>query len=209
MKALAIGAAALILACCGARGVPKGELERYLRAQKAYSAGRYAEAAELADTRRAFAPSLVLRGKALYFLGEPAGAERALLRAAKARPSSTEAGLYLAHALRADGRGEAAALRVETLLADDPADIRALRLAAELAADRGESSIAAAYLDRAAEASMEAGLVFLSRARLRWIAADALGALADLEAAETLFPPDSQSRKAAAELAARIREGGR
>lgn len=209
MKALAIGAAAVILACCGAREVPKRELESYLVAQQAYSAGRYAEAAELADTERAFAPSLVLRGKALYFLGDNAGAERALLRAAKARPSSTEAGLYLAHTLRADGRGAAAALRVETLLADDPADLRALRLAAELAADRGESSSAAAYLDRAVEATSEAGLVFLSRARLRWIVGDAAGALDDLGAAQALFPPASQSRKAAAELAARIREGGR
>jgi tetratricopeptide (TPR) repeat protein len=81
-----------------------------------------------------------------------------------------------------------AAALSESLLADDPLDPRILRFAAELAGDAGRTGSALAYLDRAAEASAESALVFVDRARARWIAGRGKEALEDLEKARVLLP---------------------
>lgn len=47
---------------------------------------------------------------------------------------------------------------------------------------------AAAFLDRAVEAAAESALVFIDRARLRWIRGNNEGALEDLRRAKDLLP---------------------
>jgi tetratricopeptide (TPR) repeat protein len=200
-----LGAAAV---SCAAAGVSEEALARYARASGAYGEGRFGEAAELLAGMGAFPPALVLRGKAEYFSGETGGAEKSFRGALKRRPGAAEASLYLARILRERGRAEEAEGLVEEILGDDPSDIRALRLAAELSLDRGPPGEAAAlaFLDRAAEASSEAALVFLDRARLRWIAGKGEAALEDLGKARALLAPGSPLSRAVEGLESVIKE---
>ena len=194
----------------------------YARAQSVYAEGRFKEAAAMLDSRRSlkkFVPALVLRGKALYFASELDEARSVFTRALKLRPSQTESNVYLARIYREQNDEEAALSIVENLLADDPSNIRALRLAAQLAAGRtgpGEIS-ASAYLNRAAEAAGETSLVLLDRARLRWREGRGAEALQDLHGAKGLIPAQTPIYRtienleaviAAADAGNRAEEGG-
>jgi predicted Zn-dependent protease len=188
--------------------VDEDTLLRYTRAEAIYAQGRFSEIIPLLAGEKAFPPALTLRGKAEYFAGDQGAAEGTFRRALSLRPSSVEAALYLARILREKGdRGEAEAM-VEGILGDDPGDIRALRLRAELYRDRGPAGeeIAAALLDRAVEASSEAALVFVDRARSRWTGGDRAGALQDLRSAKTLLPGDSALYRGIESLESIIRE---
>jgi tetratricopeptide (TPR) repeat protein len=178
----------------------------YARAQGVYSEGRFVETARMLGTLRSFPPGLVLRGKAEYFSGDLLSAEASLRRALRLRPASAEASVYLIRILRERGKAEEALSLAEALIADDPSDIRALRLAADLFRERGPGgeAAAAALLDRAVEASAETALVFLDRARARWIAGNGGGALEDLRSTRVLLPPDSPLLRAVAGLESRI-----
>ncbi|MDR2177388.1 MAG: tetratricopeptide repeat protein [Treponema sp.] len=201
----------LILGTCAFGCAPKVEedtLLRYVRAEAIYAQGRFSELIPLLAGEKSFPPALTLRGKAEYFSGDPEAAERSFRRALSRRPSSVEAALYLARILREKGEaGEAEAL-VEGILADDPGDIRALRMRAELYRDRGSAGeeSAAALLDRAVEASGEAALVFVDRARFRWVGGTRTGALRDLQSAKTLLPGDSALYRGIETLESVIRE---
>lgn len=172
----------------------------YATAATAYSRGDFASAAKVAAEAGDFLPALVLRGKALYFQGDHAAAEAVLANVLEDKPSSVEAGLFLARVHRKTGKADEARRLVERILADDPADLRALRLASELAEDSGDAASAAAFLDRADEASGEAALVFLDRARLRWRGGDGEGAAADLRRVPALAGEISAATRAAREL---------
>jgi tetratricopeptide (TPR) repeat protein len=187
---LALAPIVLALASCFA-GLDDETLIRYARAQKTYREGAFAETIALLEGGRKFVPALVLKGKAEYFSGEQAAAEASFRRARKRNPASAEAGLYLGRILRERGDRAGAEALIETLLADNPLDLRVLRLAADLAREGGRNDSALAYLDRAAEASAESALVFVDRARARWIAGKGEEALADLEKARTLLPWDT------------------
>ena len=203
--ALATGLAAL--SSCAAGPMDGESLGLYERASAVYAQGHFSEAAELAGTLGGFYPAQVLRGKALYFCGDVPGSEKALRRALRLRPSSAEALLYLARLLRESDRRDEARSLVDTLLADDPSDLRALRLGADLATDGMQANTqGAALLDRAVEVLMEGGLAFLDRARLRWISGDRRGALEDLKSARILFPQNSPVLKTIAGLEAAIGE---
>jgi predicted Zn-dependent protease len=198
---------ALILGACTPR-VDEDTLLRYARAEAIYAQGRFSELLPLLAGEKSFPPALALRGKAEYFSGDPGAAERSFRRALSLRPSSVEAALYLARLLREKGEmGEAEAM-VEGVLGDDPGDIRALRLRAELYRDRGPAGeeSAAALLDRAVEASAEAALVFVDRARSRWAGGNKTGALRDLQSAKTLLPWDSALYRGIETLETVIRE---
>ena len=165
----------------------------YARAQSVYAEGRFKEAAAMLDSGRSlkkFVPALVLRGKALYFAGDLDGARFVFNKALKLRPSQTESSVYLARIYREQNDEETALSIVENMLADDPSNIRALRLAAQIASGRtgpGEPG-ASAYLNRAAEAAGETSLVLLDRARLRWREGRGAEALRDLHGAKGLIP---------------------
>jgi predicted Zn-dependent protease len=165
----------------------------YAKASSVYREGRYTEAASMLSEERAFAPSLVLRGKAQYFSGNDDEAEKSLRRALALSPGNTEASLYLARLRREKGNIKDARQIIEKILSDDPQNIRALRLAAEIARDTGPQgeATAAAYLDQAAEASSESALVFLDRARNRWVNGNGKAALEDLGRARALLPLNS------------------
>jgi tetratricopeptide (TPR) repeat protein len=179
---------------------------RYGRAQTFYREGNFSETiAVLADIQQ-FVPALVLRGKAEYFSGDLAAAELSFRRARKRRPASAEAGLYLGRILREQGDHAGAEALAESLLADDPLDVRVLRLAADLAREGGKTGAALAYLDRAAEASAETALVFVDRARARWIAGNGEAALEDLEKARAFLPWDTPLAKSIKNLESTIRE---
>jgi tetratricopeptide (TPR) repeat protein len=196
-----------VLSCVPA---PREEtLIRYAKARSLYDEGRVGEAAALLAGEGRFVPALVLRGKAEYFSGNHAEAEKTFRRALKIRPSAAEAALYLARTLQEERAAEALAL-VESLASDNPLDTRVLRLAAGLENDRGPEGRAAAlaYLDRAAEAASEYALVFIDRARFRWTAGKAGETLEDLARARALLPRDSSMLRAVDRLESAVRTAG-
>ncbi|MDR0388711.1 MAG: tetratricopeptide repeat protein [Spirochaetaceae bacterium] len=199
-------AAQVLCVSCGASLPSHGELSRYAKARSVYAEGRFSEAAGLLLPLKSLPQALTLRGKALYFQGRLEEAEKALARARKIRPSSFEAGLYLARIRSEQGDHEAAGELVEGLLADDSENIRALRYASELAFLRDRPEDGFAFLERAAGAGEELSLVFLDRARFRWIRGDGEGALDDLEKASLLAGENSLLGRTIAGLQKTIKE---
>ena len=181
-------------------------IRMYVRASEAYAMGRFAEAANILHGEKKFHPALVLRAKAEFFSGEMEKAERTCRRALKTRPSSLEAKLYLARILREKGDAAGAAAAAESMLADNPQDIRALRFAAEIAGETGKFDEAAILLDKAAEYSAESALVLLDRARLRWTAGRGAEALEDLSRARAMLPWDTPLMRSISNLEKTIKE---
>ena len=163
-------------------------LRLYTNAHELYSSGQFSETAELLGSVKNFAPALTLRAKAEYFSGDPGRAEKSFKRAIRARPGNFEAKLYLARILREKGEGAKARQLAESLLADNPHDVRALRLAATLALELGDPAGAAVLLDQAAEAAADGSMALLERARLRWAAGKGSEALEDLARARAMLP---------------------
>jgi Flp pilus assembly protein TadD len=180
----------------------------YARSQDVYREGRFSETASILKQEKKFIPSLVLRGKAEFLSGDLAAAEKTLKRVLTLSPANTEASLFLARLFRETGEMKEAQRLADKILAEHPMDLRTLRFAAELARAKGASGEAASavLLDRAAEASAESALVFLDRARQRWIGGNRTGALEDLGRAQALLPDDSPVFKAAGKLESVIRE---
>jgi len=178
----------------------------YIRASDAYAQKHFAEVIELLRKQNSFPPALILRAKAEYFFDNMDKAEKTCRRAIKLRPSSLEANLYLARILREKGDFKGAENLTESLLADNPQDIRTLRLAAELASDKGRYDSAAIFLDRAAEFSAESAMVLLDRARLRWTAGKGEEALEDLSRARAMLPWDTPLLRSISNLERTIKE---
>ncbi|AEF81839.1 tetratricopeptide repeat protein [Leadbettera azotonutricia] len=183
----------MLTSSCSMNKPSEDDLLLYARASSVYQEARYAEAAELLSKIEGFSPALTLKGKALFFSGDDGAAEKCLRRALRLYPNGAEAGIYLARLLREKGETEEALKLTENMLSGDPQNVRALRLASELAKDRGPSgeASASAFLDRAIEASVETSLVFLDRAKLRWTNGNRQGAMEDLKKARELLPYDS------------------
>jgi tetratricopeptide (TPR) repeat protein len=193
---------------CGEKKEDEGTLLLYTRAAALYREGRFAEAASMLADPGDFFPALLLRGKAEYFSGNDTDAEKTLRRVLVLRPGSAGASLYLARLLREKGEAEEARALVEKVLGEDPQNIRALRLASVLALEKGSAgeAEAAAFLNRAVEASSETALVFLDRARLRWTGGKGAEALEDLRRARELLPPDIPLVRSIEKLESVIRE---
>ena len=172
----------------------------YSRASAAYAQGRFEETSAMLEKLRKFTPALVLRSKALYFSGRGDEAEGLLHRALRVSPPSGEAALFLARILREQDREDEARRLTDMMLRSNPQDIRALRLASDLAFQRGDTEDAAALLDRAVEASAETALVFVDRAKLRWTSGNGSGALEDLRKAELLLPWNTSLNKGISDL---------
>jgi len=189
-----------------AKSPDKETILLYVRASDAYTHGRFTEAVELLQKQNNFPPALVLRAKAEYFSGDLDKAEKSCRRAVKLRPSSLEANLYLARILREKGDLKDAETVMESLLADNPQDIRALRLAAELASDARKFDEATVFLDRASEFSAESALALLDRARLRWTAGKKAEALEDLSRAKAMLPWDTPLLRSISNLEKTIKE---
>ncbi len=164
---------------------------RYFHASELYALGRFAETIEVLNGEKKFPPSLLLRAKAEFFSGDVDKAEKTCRRLLKKQPSFYEGKLYLARILREKGDSDAAVKVTESLLADYPQDIRALRFAAELAGESRKYDEAVIFLNKAAELSAESALVFLDRARLRWVAGKGQEALEDLSRAKAMLPWDT------------------
>jgi tetratricopeptide (TPR) repeat protein len=203
---------ALVLFSVSCTKAPEIETIRlYARASQAYSAGRFSETAEILHKEKKFHPALVLRAKAEYFSGNLENAEKTCRLALKKRPSSFEAKLFLSRILREKDDLSGAVKLTESLLADNPQDIRTLRLAAEFAFEAGKLDEAAALLDRAAEFSAESAMVLLDRARLRWVSGMGnetamLAALEDLSRARAMLPWDTPLLRAILNLENTIKE---
>ena len=172
----------------------------YGRASAAYAEGRFEETSSMLEKLRNFTPALVLRSKALYFSGRGDEAEGLLRRALRSSPGSGEAALFLARILREQNKENEAQGLAELMLRNNPQDIRALRLASGLALERGDHEDAAAFLDRAVEASAETALVFVDRAKIRWTNGNGSGALEDLRKAELLLPWNTSLNKGISDL---------
>jgi predicted Zn-dependent protease len=185
------------------------QMLRYARSKSLFDEGKFDETIQM-TAGETFLPSVILRGKAYFFSGRHGDAEREFRAALKKRPTSVEASLYLARVLRETGRAGDAETIVRTLLTDDPQNIRALRLAAELEKDKGTGAVysenALSYLDRAVEASMEAAMAILERARHKWLLGRDAEALADLAGAKALFPAGTPVEKVVDQLEATIEE---
>jgi tetratricopeptide (TPR) repeat protein len=206
--AMALVFCALTLVSCAKDRADDPALILYAKASSAYAKGNYAETTEILAGVKNFVPALVLRGKALYFCGDDAGAESAFRKALRLNPSSVEASLFLARLLRDSGRDDEAMRGAEALIRNNPQDIRALRLASDLASAGGDSESAAAFLDQAVEASAESALVFIDRARIRWIGGNGEGAMEDLRRAEALLPWNTALSRSIGELRFLIASGG-
>jgi len=183
------GVMGLTLASCGVQKPGEETLRAYGGAVKAYLEARYEDAIDLLAGVKKFPPGLILKGKAEYFAGRIQEAEKTFRRACTLSPGGAEAQLYLARTLRDQGKIEEAGKVVEKILAGNPLNIQALRLAAGLAKERGPGGEAeeTAFLDRAADACAEGALVFLDRARLRWKEGRGKEALDDLKKARYLL----------------------
>jgi tetratricopeptide (TPR) repeat protein len=200
--------AGLMLVSCGPRSGDEA-LIRYARAQKAYQEGDFSETLRILEGVRGFAPGLLLRGKGEFFSGDLDAAEKSFRRVRKLRPGSLEAGLYLSRIRRERGDYAGAEALAESLLADDPLNVRALRLTADLAREGGRAAASQAYLDRAVEASAESALVFLDRARARWSLGRGEDALEDLKRARVLIPWDTPLLRSIQNLESIITEAPR
>ena len=164
----------------------------YARASDVYAQGRFTEVINILQEQNNFPPALILRAKAEYFSGDLERAEKSCRRAIKLRPSLLEANLYLARILKEKNNLTGAQSITETLLADNPQDIRALRLAAEISFEAGRLDEALALLNRAADSSAESAMVLLDRAKLLWTAGNANeAALEDLSRARAMLPWDT------------------
>jgi len=185
----------ILFQSCGpssSRAALKGDaLNRYNQALVLYSEGRYRDAADLLAGFNNSYSAQVLRGRALFFISNYKDGETALKRALQIRPSSIEGRLYLAYIQRAIGKVDEARKLAEDILADDPENLRAYRVLADLAE---ASSSKRVYLDQALEGMGEAALLFVERARSRWISGDGHGALQDVSAALVLLPEESTLR---------------
>jgi tetratricopeptide (TPR) repeat protein len=196
-----------VVLCLGSCAAAAGEeLQRYARAGDMYAQGRFSETVGLLEGMNKFPPALVLKAKAEYFSGELEKAENTCRQAIRRRHSSYEARLYLARILRDKGDLSEAEKTAEFLLADNPQDIRALRLASNLALERGKTGEAAALLDQAAELSAESALVLLDRARLHWTAGRGAEALEDLSRARAMLPWETPLARSVGYLETSIRE---
>jgi tetratricopeptide (TPR) repeat protein len=179
---------------------------RYARASEAYSQGKFTETIDILNKDKNFPPSLLLRVKAEFFSGDIEKAEKTCRRLLKIQPSFYEGKLYLARILREKGDSGAAVQVTESLLADYPQDIRALRFAAELAGESKKYDEMAIFLDKAAELSAESALVLLDRARLRWVAGKGPEALEDLSRAKAMLPWDTPLLRSINNLEKTIKE---
>ncbi|GHV22074.1 hypothetical protein FACS189494_08380 [Spirochaetia bacterium] len=188
----------LLFVSCNKSEVDNNTLMLFARAHDFYSSRRLKETVNLLQpkntTKQAqnFVPILVLRGKAEYFLGNIQDAKKTFKRVLSIRPTQVESSLFLARIMREEGDVNGAEKIVKDLLADDSSNIRTLRFAAELSKDTQavNSNTVMAYLNRAADASVESSLVFLDRARQHWIAGDGAMALDDLRCAKALITKD-------------------
>jgi tetratricopeptide (TPR) repeat protein len=203
--AFAVTVLIFALFSCGS-GADEETLLLYARAERIYREGEFSETIKVLGAMNHFVPALILRGKAEYFTGDLGAAEISFRRARKQNPAAAEPGLYLARILREQGDIAGAAALAESLVGANPLDVRALRLAADLARERGRDDAALAYLDRAAEASAESALVFLDRARARWIGGRGGDALEDLKKAKILLPWDTPLLRSIENLESVIRE---
>jgi tetratricopeptide (TPR) repeat protein len=195
----------LFFAVSCSRETDKETLRIYILASETYAQGRFAETEEILRGVRKFPPALMLRAKAEYFSGNHEEAENSCRRALKYRPSFYEAKLYLARILREKGDLDSAVKEIESLLADNPQDIRTLYLASQLAVETGKNEQAAVLLDRAVELSAESALVLLDRARLRWTAGRGSAALEDLSRAKAMLPWDTPLTRSITNLETRIK----
>ena len=91
-------------------------------------------------------------------------------------------------------------------MADNPHDVRLLRLAANLAMEQGDPARASALLDQAAELAADGALVLLDRARLRWIAGRGNDALEGLARARAMLPWETPIVRSIIQLENRITE---
>jgi tetratricopeptide (TPR) repeat protein len=181
-------------------------LDRYARAGDMYAQGRFAETVGLLEGTANFSPALALRAKAEYFSGAIEKAEKTCRLAIRRRPSAFEARLYLARILRERGDAAGAERVAESLLTDNPQDIRVLRFLSALALEGGRGGEALALLDQAAELAAESAMVLLDRARLRWIAGRGAEALEDLDRARVMLPWDTPLSRSIENLESRIKE---
>jgi len=200
--------AVLFYASCSEQ--PNEETIRvYASASNSYTYGRFAETIEILRSQNNFPPALLLRAKAEYFYGDLDKAEESCRRAIRFRSSLMEAHFYLARILFEKNDIAGAQAAIETLLADNPQDIRALRFAAQLASEAGKYDDAVILLDRAVEFSAECAMVLLDRARIRWILAgnnNAQAALEDLSRAKAMLPWDTPVLRSIINLEKTIRE---
>jgi tetratricopeptide (TPR) repeat protein len=206
LRFMVFACSAVLFSVSCARTPDKETILLYARASETYAQGKFAETTEILHREQKFPPALILRAKAEYFSGNFEKAEKSCRRALKLRPSSYEAKLYLVRILREKGDSGGAVKLAESLLTDNPQDIRALRLSAELAAETGKSGDAAILLDKAAELSAESAMVLLDRARLRWTAGRGAEALEDLSRARAMLPWDTPLSRSIINLETRIRE---
>lgn len=186
--------------------------QSYLAAAREYATGNFGQALRLTETALKQSPhhtaSSLLAGKINFFDGEYEAARAHFADCLERIPRAGEAALWLARLYRFDGQPDKALESCGLVLASDPSDIAALRLAAALAREASDDGTAMLLLDRAAEASAEAGLVFLDRAALLWERGDDERARRDVELASSLLPETSAVRQVADRLGRRMADAG-
>lgn len=198
---------ALVIGLTGgacAKHLDEATLTAYLAAASAYDRGDLDEARELAgkisEANPGFLPGLMLLGKTRYLSGDDAGAIAALEPAIAMVRGPGEAGLWLARSYRAAQRNDEARNLIERLVASDPRNTAALRLAASIALDAREGAVARVFLDRAIETGDEVAMACLDRAVLEWASGDSEATIADIDRCLALLPEGASAWAAALSL---------
>ena len=207
-KIILLGAIIVMFAACREKAAAD-DVRLYANALELFGSGQFSQAAELLEGVSKFSPAITLRAKAEYFSGNPDRAEKSCRQALKRQPSSFEAKLLLARILREKGETAKAKELAENIMADNPNDIRLLRFAATLAAERGDTGEASVLLDRAAELSSEGAMVLLDRAKLRWVAGRGSEALEDISRAGAMLSGNTPVLRSIEQLEKRITEAVR
>lgn len=196
-RGAAVGALITLMVSCSIVDTESRE-RAYEKAKALHGVGDDEAALVLLAEAGSSARSSLLAGKIEFMRGNSEAAEKKFREARQLDPLSIDADIWSARALRAVGREAEAAAVLAAVLERDSENVRALRMMADAAANRGDFGKAFAYLEQVLDGGNEIGLALIDRARLYWISGDAEGALADLRNARSLIPEESAPARAAA-----------
>jgi tetratricopeptide (TPR) repeat protein len=170
-------AAGLLLSACLPEAGRRGRAEEaYAAAAEAYGGERFAEALEYAEESLKldgnFYQARLLKGKILFFLDRPEGAEGIFAGLCTEYPEYTEARLWYLRCLvlspeKAAGRAEKVRAALDRELSFNPSDWRVLYLYALLAGNTGDWEKRLSMGRRAEQALTESAKVYLDAA-LSW-----------------------------------------
>lgn len=210
-RMLALLAALTVLFSCARHGMTDGETLAYAKAKSSYLQGDYEKAIAIVEggrfNLRSSHQAFLLKAKCEFFLLHPERAEPILRKLLKRYPRYAEAELYLARALLAEGRFDAAQGEIEGALQWNPDDPRLLALMGSLHEAKREYQKAFEYYARSGDFADELAKSEVSLAELYWRFGQEKQALGRARLAKAMLSPKSILAKPLGELESRMAQG--